>query len=282
VTRWLSAAAIGVVVCLHAGLAHAADGVFDLASPAFSWVDGLMSGWLPDTIRLLFWAVVAAVASMALYRVTSNQAWLAAIKAEMAVLRAQMAEFDGPFGEMWGLIGRNLGLSLRQLWVTLVPAVLASVPVIFLLVWVSNNFDLAMPSAGAPVEVKAFAGDGHELPPLHWRGEAQAQAQGEDAWVVTWPDAKAPARLLDSDDKLLLSLPTVTPVGAVHQRRWWNVLLGNPAGYLPPGEVDVVSIGLPSREYLPFGPDWLRGWMPLFFGVVIVVSLLLKFLWRLH
>jgi hypothetical protein len=217
---------------------------------------------------------------MALYRVTSNQARLAAIKAEMAVLRAQMAEFDGPVGEMWELIGRNLGLSLRQLWVTLVPAVLASVPVIFLLVWVSNNFDLAMPSPGDRLDVQAFAGEGHELPPLHWRGEAQAQ--GEDAWVVAWPDAKAPARLLDSDDKLLLSLPTVTPVGAVHQRRWWNDLLGNPAGYLPPGEVDVVSIGLPSREYLPFGPGWLRGWMPLFFGVVIVVSLLLKFLWRLH
>ena len=42
------------------------------------------------------------------------------------------------------------------------------------------------------------------------------------------------------------------------------------------------SIELPKREFLPFGPDWLRGWIPFFFGVVIIVSLLLKFLWRLH
>ncbi len=279
-TRWLSAAAIGGAVVLHAGLAHAADGVFDLASPALSWIDGLMSGWLPVTIRLLFWAVVTGVVSMALYRLASNQAKLTAIKAEMAALRRQLAEFDGPFGDMWALTGRNLGLALRQLWVTLVPAVLASVPVIFLLVWVSNTFDLVIPSPGAPVVVKAFAGDGHELPPLHWRGDAQPQ--GHDAWAVAWPEAGAPAELLGSDDKVLLSLPTVAPVGAVHQRRWWNVLIGNPAGYLPPGEVDAVSIDLPSREYLPFGPAWLRGWIPLFFGVVIVVSLLLKFHWRLH
>src|SRR5262245_53383029 len=119
-------------------------GVFDVASPLFAWVDGLMSGWLPDTVRLLLWARLPGVASMALYAVTSNQARLAAIKAEMAVLRKQIVEFDGPFSEMWALVGRNLGLALRQVWVTFVPAIIASVPVLFLLVWVSNSFDASM------------------------------------------------------------------------------------------------------------------------------------------
>ena len=32
----------------------------------------------------------------------------------------------------------------------------------------------------------------------------------------------------------------------------------------------------------PFGPGWLRGWIPLFFAVLIVASLLVKILWRLH
>jgi hypothetical protein len=72
-------------------------------------------------------------------------------------------------------------------------------------------------------------------------------------------------------------------VGAVHQRRWWNVLVGNPAGYLPgPGDVDAVELNLPRAEFLPFGPGWLRGWIGYFFGIVIVLSLALKFLWRLH
>ncbi|HEX5079980.1 MAG TPA: hypothetical protein VFV80_12585, partial [Geminicoccaceae bacterium] len=82
-------------------------GVFDVASPLFAWVDGLMSPWLPDVVRLVLWAVVAGVVSMALYRLASNQAKLAAIKAEMATLRQQLATFDGPFSEMWSLTVRN-------------------------------------------------------------------------------------------------------------------------------------------------------------------------------
>ncbi len=256
-------------------------GVFDLASPAFAWLDGLMSGWLPVTIRLIVWAVVAGFVSMALYRLTSNQAKLSAIKAEMAALRQQLAAFDGPFSEMWSLTGRNIALALHQLWVTLVPAVIASVPVIFLLVWVSNTFDATMPKRGQPVAVEAFAADGAAPPPLHWQGKDVA-ATGDASWTVAWPDAGTPARLVDGDDQVVLTLPTAAPVGVLHQRRWWNVLLGNPAGYLPPGEVDAVEIGLPTQEYLPFGPAWLRGWIFLFFAVVIAVSLALKLLWRLH
>jgi hypothetical protein len=90
-------------------------------------------------------------------------------------------------------------------------------------------------------------------------------------------------QLLDSDGTVLLSLPTAAPAGVVHQRRWWNLLVGNPAGYLPaPGAVDTLELGLPRAEFLPFGPAWLRGWIAYFFAIVIVFSLLLKFLWRLH
>lgn len=278
------AGALGAIVVLRGGIAHAADGVLDLPSPVFTSLDTVLLGWLPVTARLLVWAVVAAVVSMALYRLTSNQARLATIKAEMAALRTQMAGFDGPFGEMWGLIGRNLGLALRQIWVTTVPAVIASVPVIFLLVWVSNSFDLALPEPGDQVAVAAHADAGDALPPLHWRGREgdSTRAGGQGRWIVAWPTAAAPLELIDSSGRRILALPTPAPAGVVHQRRWWNSLIGNPAGYLPPGEVDAVTIALPQQTYVPSGPAWLRGWMPLFFGVVIAVSLLLKLAWRLH
>lgn len=275
---WTAAASLLVV--LWAGAARAASGVLDLPSPLLGGIDGLLSGWLPPTARLVLWAVVAAVASMALYRVTSNQPRLAAIKAEIVVLRGRIAGFDGPFAEMWGLMRRNLILALRQIWVTLMPALLGSVPVVFLLVWVSNSFDLALPKPGDPVAVQAFARDGAPLPPLRWV-PGGARTLGDGRWTVAWPDAGAPLELRDADQRLL-TLPLAAPAGVVHQRRWWNSLLGNPAGYLPPGAVDAVDIALPARSYLPFGPAWLRGWMPLFFAVVLAVSLLLKLAWRLH
>jgi predicted AlkP superfamily phosphohydrolase/phosphomutase len=258
-------------------------GVFDLASPLFTRIDHLMSGWLPDLGRLTFWGLLAAFVTMGLYRLTSNQSRLAANKKEIAALQRSLADYDGPLSGMWPLLGRNFALAGHQLWLALVPGLIASVPVIFILAYVSNAFDARAPAVGDMIEVEAITSEGRSLPPLQWRGDGEVREEGDGVWSVAWPPAEGPLELLDSDGTVLLTLPTAAPVGGVHQRRWWNVLLGNPAGYLPsPGDVDAVELGLPRSEFLPFGPSWVRGWIAYFFGVVIVVSLALKFLWRLH
>ena len=154
---------------------------------------------------------------------------------------------------------------------------------IFIIAWVANAFDARAPAVGDAIEIEAITSDGRQLPPLHWQGDGDVREEREGVWSVAWPSDERSLHLLDSDGTVLLTLPTPAPAGAVHQRRWWNVLIGNPAGYLPsPGDVDAVELGLPRSEFLPFGPEWLRGWMVAFFGIVIVLSLLLKYLWRLH
>jgi hypothetical protein len=72
-----------------------------------------------------------------------------------------------------------------------------------------------------------------------------------------------------------VSLPNPVPV--IHKRQWWNTLLGNPVGYLPSdATVELVRVELPRKEYLATGPQWMRGWEALFFGVLLAVSLGLK------
>lgn len=276
-------ATLGLTGTVDQGHVGASRGVFDLATPVFGRIDGAMSGWLPDWGRLSIWALLAAFVSMGLYRLTSSQSRLAANKKEIAALQKKLADFDGPFSEVWPLLGRNFALAGRRLWLTLMPALIASVPVIFILAWVSNTFDARPPEVGAAIEVEAIPSDGHQLPPLRWQGDGEVLKDGESVWSVPWPSGERPLQLVDSDGTVLLTLPTAAPVGTVHQPRWWNKLFGNPAGYLPsPGDVDTLELALPQPELLPFGPEWLRGWMAFFFGVVIVLSLLLKFLWRLH
>ena len=172
---------------------------------------------------------------------------------------------------------------MRKLGLGLLPAVIASVPVVFILAWMSNAFDAYFPTAGQKITVTAVADDTHQVPPMHWQGGEAETAETPGRWQVPWPGENAPMRLIDSDGSVLLTLPTKAPVSTVHQRRWWNDLVGNPAGYLPrPGDVDAVELGLPGVEFLNFGPSWLRSWITLFFLVVIVASLGLKFHWRLH
>jgi hypothetical protein len=67
------------------------------------------------------------------------------------------------------------------------------------------------------------------------------------------------------------------PVPTIHKRQWWNALIGNPLGYLPDSSrLEWIELGLPQREYLPFGPAWLRAWYVVFFGVLLAASLAIK------
>jgi len=258
-------------------------GWLDFAAPALSAVDNSLLGWLPPWVRILFWATFASFLSMGIYRLTSGQQAIAEIKEKVAATRTELQGFDGEFSELWPILKRNLGLAGRQLWLTFVPAMIASLPVLFILAWMSNAFDARMPVPGTVVPVTLTATAGHPLPPVSWEGDAKAQETVPGTWDVTWPAEGQSIRLVDSDGSTLLTLPTAAPVGTVHQREWWNSLIGNPGGYLPkPGDVAAVQIGLPQPTVIPVGPDWLRGWIPASLIVLVILSLFLKFHWRLH
>jgi hypothetical protein len=259
-------------------------GLLDVASPALSWVDNTLLGWLPVWARVVLWAAFASFLSMGIYRLTSRQEKLAEVKAQVAETRARLQGFEGEFAELWPILRRNLALAGRQLGMTFVPAMIASLPVLFILAWMSNAFDARPPAAGEPVPVTLTAAEGRTLPPVVWRGEdGQAPETAPAAGFVAWPADGRTLQLEDSDGSRLLTLPTAAPVRTVAQWEWWNRLIGNPGGYLPmPGDVAAVHLGLPQPTVLPFGPGWLRGWLPTTLLVLVAFSLLLKFAWRLH
>jgi hypothetical protein len=72
-------------------------------------------------------------------------------------------------------------------------------------------------------------------------------------------------------------------VPMLHKHQWWNVLIGNPAGYLPDQlGVKRVDLDLPPKVYLPFGPTWLHGWEAVFFAGLFVTALAIKIGFRIH
>lgn len=119
---------------------------------------------------------------------------------------------------------------------------------------------------------------GHMLP----GGDSQVgvHASPQTARAVWIPDPYGPAprvAALDESGRVVEERVVAVPVTTVHKRAWWNVLVGNPLGYLPAdGPIDRIDLDLPRSEYLPFGPSWLRGWEFLFIGVMLIGSLTLK------
>ena len=99
--------------------------------------------------------------------------------------------------------------------------------------------------------------------------------------MIIWPPNTELIEMVQSG-QVLLELPMEKPIPVIHKKRWWNLLMANPIGYLPDdASVDVVEIGLTPQEFLPFGPDWIRGWMFTFFTLFLLSSIVFKLLFKI-
>lgn len=235
-------------------------GVFDLASPFLSRADGWM-GALPPAARLVVWSVVGAVVSMGLYWLLSPQRKIEDLKLRLKQAQAALDSHEGELKEAFPLMRSTLSLALRQVFVILVPAVVASLPLLFLLAFVYSAYAYRFPAPGETVAARA------------------APAQFQARWASPPPRVAVTGPGGDTVAEVALK----APVASLYTRQWWNAFFANPAGYLPEdGPVRIVSIEMPARTYFPFGPSWLRGWEATFFAVLVVVSVLIKVVFRIR
>jgi len=244
-------------------------GIFDLPAPLFAWADQAMSAFMSPTLRLVLWGLVAAVLSMGLYWMFSPQDKLTDIKTRALAARRDLNAFDGDFAEAWPLMRSMLGLSLRQLAMTTRPAVLASLPVLALIVWLGTAYGYHLPADGEVIGVQATP-DVQALAEL--RTAENGSTENPPRLVVTDPSGA-----VISDISLAAAVPTI------HKKQWWNTLIGNPLGYLPDdGKIEAIVFDLPANDYLGFGPGWLRPWYVLFFTILVLGSLAIKMVGRIE
>jgi len=251
-------------------------GLFDLPAPIFGAVDGILGLAFPPAIRLVLWGVLAGWLTMVAYRRLSNQERIGALKREQKERQREIAEFDGEMDELLPLIFGTLRLGFRQLGLAIGPALLATVPVLFLVAWVAGAFGYIAPQTRSVVEITTVP----EAAQLAWQPSSAATAT-DSGWRVEWPPGETPV-IISHDNVAFLALPTREPVPVIHKKQWWNLLFGNPIGYLPDDlALEQVDIGLPPQQFLPFGPGWLRGWMFLFFSVFLLASVAFKLILRI-
>jgi len=245
-------------------------GLLDLPASAFDALDGALAAVLPAALRVMLYAAACGWLSMALYKRWSNQARILEVRAEIARTQAALATHDGAFGDLNKLVLKNLKLTLRQLGMTLRPALLASLPLLLVLPWLSNAFALAPPERA----LRVCAEPPQAAAALHWEPGATTADAG--CWNVTLPAAVGDAKHMP-----LAQLQARPQSEFVHKFIALNHLIGNPNGYLPDdAPVERLTLALAPRQLLPFGPLALRGWEPLFFVTLLVVSLWLRWRWR--
>ena len=143
--------------------------------------------------------------------------------------------------------------------------------------WVSTAYGHRFPAPGTFVTIEASPPNtGLQCVPEPCAVSSDGRRQ------VQWP-AGHRVRLLDAGAPEIAELPPAAPITSLHKRRWWNVILGNPAGYVPDDALtDQIQIALPANEYLSFGPPWMRSWQVVFLSVLTITSLGIKFAFRLR
>lgn len=233
-----------------------AVGLLDLPAPAFGAVEGWLAGFMPPLLRLVLWAALGAFASVELYRLLSPQQRIAAAAAELQTAQRTLNGYDGAFRDAVPLMVRMLRAAGRRLGLVVPAAVAASLPILALLVWLDGAYGLRFPVAGEPVAAHA---EPARLT-ARWQGDGRA---GEV--VVT-----------DGRQEIMRAALSA-PVAVLHKRRWWNLLIGNPAGYLPAdAPVERIDIDLPRNRLLDLGPSWASGWEVPFFLLFLVFALAVK------
>jgi hypothetical protein len=243
-------------------------GLFDLPAPALTWLDAELATALPAAWRLMLWSVVAAVLTMALYWRLSPQKRIGEVKRQLAASKVALDRFNGDFQDALPLMRTMLSQALQQVGLVVGPALVAMVPVLCLITWLSTTYGYSFPETGAAVHVQTF-------PETFSATLSPAPATEE----VPHP------RLLvaDQSGRVVHEQALGAPVPTLHTRQWWNMLIGNPAGYLPDSiGIERIDIALPRHAYVPFGPAWLRSWEAVFFVGLFITALAIKLGFRIH
>lgn len=229
-------------------------GLLDLPDPLFGAIDAGLATFLPGSLRLAIWAIVAGVGTLFLYRLLSPQGKIGEAKRNARAARKRLNEFDGEFSDAGPLIKDQFASAFKHLGLVVLPTLISILPLLALLTWLESHYAHTLPEPGQTPEM--------QVTPASY----QSQWSEEDT---------GPHLIVSDSDGELANIAMTAPIPVVEQRQWWNWLIGNPLGYLSPESgIERVTLALPQPEYLPFGPDWMRHWLAIFFPVMLIVSLI--------
>ncbi len=246
-------------------------GLFDLPTPLLAAIDQWLAGFLAVELRLCFWALVSAVCSVLIYKALSNQEKIDEVKTQIKTTQKTLQAHDGEFAELKSLAIKSLRLSLRRLRLTALPALLSVLPVVFVLVFLSSQYDYVVPETGQSIDYQITWEDPAASTDVQWSHPTHPAP----ATTLYWPAENAVNQLSTADGRQLLTLPA-SPVPMVHKRQWWNVLMANPAGYLSDDSpIQLIAFDFQSQPPGVWFARLFDSWHWPYFILTFVFSILL-------
>lgn len=244
--------------------------MLNLVFPFLNGIDQAIS-FLPLIVRVALYGLVAGALSILVYKWTSNQQAIAALKAEAKGLRERLLDPNLSGTELKNTILRNTKVSGLLVGRVLGPSLLSAIPVIVLAGWLALFFAYEPPSGEPVTAVPVPAQDGLTIEAGSTETPLQAGGTSIEA------DASTEVTIRDGEQTYYTGQPFDPAMGGVGKRAWWNTLLESEVGYLDDGApVEAVEFDLQPEILIPGVPTWLGGWEALFFVMVFIAAIGLK------
>lgn len=245
--------------------------------PVFNVIDAMFAPWCSLAMRIVAWGAIAGIGFMGLYRLVSDQDGIAGLKNESRKARRRMMAKDIEYSEFTALARRNLVMSLSLLGKTLLPTVVASTAVLVVLCWVAayHTYDWGGDTAAVNFDVRPAVDDLTLSPPAAFRREG-----GNIVLVRT----RQPGQIELAREGRIAYRGSIAspPTRHVQKREWWNIFLGNVAGYIEPqSKLERIEADFPRKIIVSGVPSWMGTWEAPFFLAVAVFALGIKFIFRI-
>lgn len=246
--------------------------------PVLNTLDGWLALLLPFAFRLMIWGALAGALSIIIYAALSPQDSIKRLKKKIRSLQREMLGLDLEFPDFLRLSKENLKTSLRLFVIVLGPGLVSVLPVLTLVIWLHTCLAYEAPEAlGDLVTMSADENIDLSLSTLN-----NSNRLSEDE-ILKNGSVSSPTVVVMADGKVVYSGdPLSPPTRVIYKRRWWNVLLESPAGYVvDDAPIESIKLNISRKQVVKWGPNWARGWEFTFFVFVFIAALGIKLGFRI-
>ena len=255
-------------------------GLFDALTPFWSTIDGLLEPFSNSFIRISFWALISALVSSLVFKKLSSPEKISQLKIKLKNMQNQLNQHDGDFSELKGLAIGTIKLSIKRMVLTFIPALLASIPILFILTFLSNHYELQQPQLNENIRLSIDWGNNQsqELALM----QSSKTIKSGTIQTINWPSSDNPINLINAIDKSKIMTFPFDTSNIIHKKQWWNSLIGNPAGYLVNNNnINSISFDFKTQQIIKFGPLWVRSWLFIYFFMTFTFSIIFLFLFKI-
>lgn len=240
--------------------------------PLLNAVDDFLSNIISLSLRLCFFGLIAGVLAISIYAKISPQASINSLKQRGRKLRQKMKNSEMEFKAFYSMAIENLKISLKLLCIIIGPALISAIPVLILSAWIHTYYGYNFwQSAPKDFLVKPEPGYNIKLV-FHEKDNIQSGKLTD----INYENINKMTIFINGNS-IYTGDPFRPPAPLLYKRKWWNILIGNSAGYLAEdAPVDYIHLNFQKKVILGWTPKWVSGWVLPFFVSVLVVALVMK------